>query len=88
MKSATLGLGVVAAAVLAVPALAHHSFAMFDAEKTVTMTGMGGRHSLDDPVHEVSATSPSQLSADLEELTEMMPDEFSPLGLRQSVFGI
>ena len=39
MRFIALGLGIVAVAGLAVPALAHHSFAMFDAEKTLTMTG-------------------------------------------------
>src|SRR5882672_2026865 len=39
MRFAALGLGIVAVTALAGPALAHHSFAMFDAEKTLTMTG-------------------------------------------------
>ena len=39
MKYKALSLALVAACILAAPALAHHSFAMFDAEKTVTMTG-------------------------------------------------
>ena len=37
MTSKTVSLAVVAAAALAVPASAHHSFSMFDAQKTVTM---------------------------------------------------
>jgi len=32
--------GVVAAALFVAPAFAHHSFSMFDADKTVTLTGM------------------------------------------------
>jgi hypothetical protein len=39
MKVRTLGLAGVAAALLAGPALAHHSFAMFDATKNVTLQG-------------------------------------------------
>lgn len=40
MKITTCGLAAVAAAALcAVPATAHHSFAMFDAQKTVTIEG-------------------------------------------------
>ena len=35
-----LGLATVMTAALAAPALAHHSFAMFDAEKLVTMKGV------------------------------------------------
>jgi Family of unknown function (DUF6152) len=40
MKSGVLGLGLVALAAFAVPASAHHSFAMFDSDKTITMTGV------------------------------------------------
>ena len=40
MKFSALGLGAVAVAALSAPATAHHSFAMFDADKTVTMTGV------------------------------------------------
>ena len=39
MRLRDLSLGLVAVAAFAAPALAHHSFAMFDADKTVTMTG-------------------------------------------------
>ena len=39
MKIKTLGLSILAATAFAAPALAHHSFAMFDATKTVTMEG-------------------------------------------------
>jgi hypothetical protein len=39
MKMKTFSLAMFAAAALAVPALAHHSFSMFDAEKTVTLNG-------------------------------------------------
>src|SRR5882672_7276720 len=39
MRFAALGLGIVAVTALAAPALAHHSFAMFDSDKTLTMTG-------------------------------------------------
>jgi hypothetical protein len=39
MKLRTLGFAGVAAAVMTGPALAHHSFAMFDGEKTVTLEG-------------------------------------------------
>ena len=39
MKLKTLSLAGVAVAMFAAPALAHHSFAMFDAEKTVEMKG-------------------------------------------------
>lgn len=39
MNVRTLGLAGVAAALLAGPALAHHSFAMFDATKNVTLEG-------------------------------------------------
>ena len=39
MTLKTIGLAAVAVSLLAVPALAHHSFAMFDADKTVEMTG-------------------------------------------------
>src|ERR1051326_429540 len=39
MKLQGLGLVIAAVFVSAGPALAHHSFAMFDADKTVTMTG-------------------------------------------------
>ena len=39
MNLKTLSLAAIAACALAAPALAHHSFSMFDADKTVTMTG-------------------------------------------------
>ena len=39
MSGKTLGVAAVAAATLAVPAFAHHSFAMFDQEKTITLKG-------------------------------------------------
>jgi hypothetical protein len=39
MNVKTLSLAMFAAAAFAVPALAHHSFSMFDAEKTVTLNG-------------------------------------------------
>ena len=39
MTVKALGLAGLISIALAVPALAHHSFSMFDAEKTVTMTG-------------------------------------------------
>ena len=39
MRFKALSVGVVAASVLSLPALAHHSFSMFDANKTVTKTG-------------------------------------------------
>lgn len=39
MKLKLLGLAGIALAVYAIPALAHHSFAMFDAEKVSTLTG-------------------------------------------------
>jgi hypothetical protein len=39
MKIATFGLAAIALAAFAAPVAAHHSFAMFDAEKTVTMNG-------------------------------------------------
>lgn len=40
MKFKALGLAGIGVVVCAIPAAAHHSFAMFDAEKTVTMTGV------------------------------------------------
>jgi hypothetical protein len=40
MQIKTIGLAVIAAAAFAAPALAHHSFAMFDADKTVTVKGV------------------------------------------------
>jgi hypothetical protein len=39
MKFEALGLASIAVAVCAIPALAHHSFAMFDADKKVTVAG-------------------------------------------------
>ena len=39
MKFEALGLAGIAIAVCAIPALAHHSFAMFDADKKVTVAG-------------------------------------------------
>ena len=39
MNLKIVSLTAVAAAAVAVPALAHHSFAMFDAEQTVTLQG-------------------------------------------------
>jgi hypothetical protein len=39
MKFKAFGLAVVAVAVAAIPAVAHHSFAMFDATKTMTLEG-------------------------------------------------
>ena len=39
MKLEALGLASIAVAVCAIPALAHHSFAMFDADKKVTIAG-------------------------------------------------
>lgn len=39
MRLSTLCLASVVAAAFVAPALAHHSFAMFDAEKTITVTG-------------------------------------------------
>jgi hypothetical protein len=39
MKLEALGLAGIAVAVCAIPALAHHSFAMFDADKKVTVAG-------------------------------------------------
>jgi len=39
MKLTTLSLGVLMASALAMPALAHHSFSMFDQKKVLTMTG-------------------------------------------------
>ena len=39
MKSKTLGLVGIAVAIFAIPAAAHHSFAMFDASKTMTVEG-------------------------------------------------
>jgi hypothetical protein len=39
MKMRTLGLAGVAVALSAIPVLAHHSFAMFDAEKSTTLEG-------------------------------------------------
>jgi hypothetical protein len=39
MKFKAFGLAVIVVAVMAVPALAHHSFAMFDATKTMTVEG-------------------------------------------------
>ena len=39
MKLAPLALAAIGTAVLAAPALAHHSFAMFDSEKTLTLKG-------------------------------------------------
>ncbi len=39
MKSKSLALGCVAALALGGPALSHHSFAMFDADKTVELEG-------------------------------------------------
>jgi len=39
MEFKALGLALAAASALAAPALAHHSFAMFDAERPMTMTG-------------------------------------------------
>jgi hypothetical protein len=39
MKWTALSFAVIGVAAMAAPALAHHSFAMFDADKTVTLTG-------------------------------------------------
>jgi hypothetical protein len=39
MKLKAIGLGALAVAMVAIPALAHHSFAMFDAEKKMTAEG-------------------------------------------------
>ena len=39
MKFKALGLVVIAVAMFAIPAVAHHSFAMFDASKTMTVEG-------------------------------------------------
>jgi hypothetical protein len=39
MKIKLLGLAGIAAAMYAIPAVAHHSFAMFDAEKEMTLQG-------------------------------------------------
>ncbi len=39
MKFKALGLAGIAVAMYAIPAVAHHSFAMFDATKTVTLQG-------------------------------------------------
>ena len=39
MNLKVVSLAAIAAAAVTVPALAHHSFAMFDAEKTVTLQG-------------------------------------------------
>ncbi len=39
MKLNALGLAVVTVTMVAVPAIAHHSFAMFDASKTMTVEG-------------------------------------------------
>ena len=39
MKFKAFGLAVIVVAMMAVPALAHHSFAMFDATKTMTVEG-------------------------------------------------
>jgi len=39
MKRNALGLSAIALAMTAIPALAHHSFAMFDATKTMTLEG-------------------------------------------------
>src|SRR5215831_6173023 len=39
MKFRTLGLAGMAVAIFAIPAIAHHSFAMFDAEKTKVLEG-------------------------------------------------
>jgi len=39
MKFNALGLAVITIAIVAVPAIAHHSFAMFDASKTMTLEG-------------------------------------------------
>jgi hypothetical protein len=39
MKLSTLGLAGLAVAMTAIPVLAHHSFAMFDAEKSMTLEG-------------------------------------------------
>ena len=40
MRLRALCLTIAAASAMGAPALAHHSFAMFDADKTVTMTGV------------------------------------------------
>ena len=48
MTVKAFGLALVAAAIAA-PAFAHHSFAMFDAEKTVTMTGVVKEFELTNP---------------------------------------
>jgi Family of unknown function (DUF6152) len=39
MKFRALGLAAVAVAMSGIPAFAHHSFAMFDGEKSVTLEG-------------------------------------------------
>ena len=39
MKFKALGLAGIAIAMYTIPAFAHHSFAMFDADKTITVTG-------------------------------------------------
>ena len=40
MKSTALAVAGIAAAMYVIPAVAHHSFAMFDASKTVTLQGV------------------------------------------------
>ncbi len=39
MKRKALGIAVASLLTAAVPAMAHHSFAMFDSAKTITLTG-------------------------------------------------
>src|SRR5437868_368812 len=39
MKGKLLGLSILASAAFAAPALAHHSFAMFDPDKSITLKG-------------------------------------------------
>src|SRR5258706_11139457 len=69
MNMKSFSLAMFAAAAFAVPALAHHSFSMFDAEKTVTLNGT---------VKELEWTNPhSWLRVMVENETTHQPQQWS-----------
>jgi len=69
MNIKSFSLAMFAAAAFAVPALAHHSFSMFDAEKTVTLNGT---------VKELEWTNPhSWLRVMVEDATTHQPRQWS-----------
>jgi hypothetical protein len=69
MNVKTLSLAILAAAAFAVPAVAHHSFSMFDQKKVVTLTGT---------VKELEWTNPhSWLRVMVEDETTHQPKQWS-----------